>query len=72
MITTQQKQAEELAKLIKHNSTSTNAIPIYLSALLFAIALNIFWLIITFSCLLGISVIFKLNKTFNFIKIKHK
>lgn len=72
MITTQQKQTEELAKLIKHNSTSSNAIPIYLSALLFAIALNVFWLIITFSSLLTISIFISLNRQFNWIYFKKK
>ena len=72
MKTVQDKQKLELANLIKQNASSSNSIPIYLSALLFSIALNVFWLIVTFSCLLFVSVIFKLNKVFHFIEIKHK
>lgn len=72
MKTIQEKQQLELANLIKQNSSSNAAIPIYLSSLLFAIVLNIYWLIIVFSGLLFISFFISLNKRFNWIQLKRK
>jgi len=72
MKTTQEKQQLELANLIRQNTYSNNAIPIYLSSLLFAIVLNIVWLIITFSFLLSISIFAFLNRHFKWIYFKKK
>ena len=72
MKTIQEKQQLELANLIKQNSSSNVAIPVYLSSLLFAIVLNIYWLRIVFSGLLFISFFISLNKRFNWIQLKRK
>lgn len=49
---------------------SMQKFPIYLCSLLFACALNITWLIITFSVLLFITVFISMNKHFHFITLK--
>lgn len=49
-----------------------NAAPIYLTGLLFAIAFNVTWLIITFSILLFIVIFAKLNAIHHWIGIKEK
>lgn len=73
MKTIEQQELTNLANLIKENSHQS-PIALYLSCLLFSIALHINWLIITFSCLLGFSVfipiLLKLNKKYKWFQIK--
>lgn len=73
MKTLEQQELNNLANLIKENSHQS-PMALYLISLLFAIALHINWLIITFSCLLGFSIfipiLLKLNKKYKWFQIK--
>jgi hypothetical protein len=52
------------------NIEKASSFPVFLSALLFSIALNITWLIWTFSVLTVISAFININKRFHFIQLQ--
>ncbi len=64
------QQLNSIISNISDQLKTNSNITIYLTALLFAIGLNIKWLIITFSILFGISLLIFINKKTGFIQIK--
>jgi hypothetical protein len=64
------QQLNSIISNISDQLKTNSNITIYLTALLFAIGLNIKWLIITFSVLFGISLLIFINKKTGFIQIK--
>lgn len=71
MQTNNDKQLQELINTIITNiKLKNNNIILYLISLLFAIGLNIYWLIYVFSILLFISLLIYFNRRFHFVQFK--